>query len=116
MEISDKNILLDSDTKPVSHRNRVVMSYRILMVLWFLYLLWVFYNYYLVRASMDSPLLPEYTVSYLFSGHAIKGSFAVVGMLAAQVFHWAKWHVMAIAVLILLFVAVKFAYPIFFTG
>ncbi len=107
MNNKNDNFLLDSEFNHKGYKNYYVTAYRILTIFWFLYLLWIFYNYFLIKAHLDSPLLPQFSVSYMFSHHAFKGGIITIAILISQIFHWFKLNIISIIILILLFMVLS---------
>lgn len=104
------NNLLDNNEKPQSRSKSITITYRILMSIGFLYVIYCFLSYFYLKQSMDSPLLPEYTTSYIYGHeHALKGLIASVGMFIAQIANWMRWDRASIVILVVIGMCVKFA-------
>ena len=103
-------MLLDNEEGISNSRNkRIKLLYSLLQILGLIYGCWLFARYWIVKDQYSNPLLPNYTVDFVFASEAYKGMFLLGGMALAQiafVFH----RLMGLVLLVLTFVLLQFAF------
>jgi len=77
-----------SQQKKLDGRGYEVL-FRILFLGGLLYVLKIFFDYYLLYRTMDSPLLPNYVINYMYgSNHALHGVYAISALILSYLIQW----------------------------
>lgn len=94
--------ILDRENTPKKGTsNTFQIVYRFLLLATLLYMGILFFQYIAIRNSMESPLLPSYTVNYIYYSFAVKGIILAFGSAFSLPFSWMRWNIMASSILLL---------------
>ena len=81
--------LIDQSQKEKPVDRVYTVLFRVLFLGGLFYVVKLFFDYYRVKESMDSPLLPSYAVNYIYgSSHAIHGLYAASALIIAYLIQW----------------------------